>query len=96
MRRFIVYFSKLFLVNWLVVTFGMVVLVGLLDSLANASAIAQSADQGGALRYVRLRAPIIFDQIFLFALMLLRFKRLTHGALVNIKMAPSLRRIPYG
>ena len=70
MRRFIVYFSKLFLVNWLVVTFGMVALVGLLDSLANASAIAESTDQGGALRYVTLRAPIIFDQIFLFALML--------------------------
>jgi len=47
----------------------MVVLVGLLDSLANASSIAAS-EEGSALRYMILRAPVIFDLVFLFSLML--------------------------
>ncbi|MEL7128735.1 MAG: LptF/LptG family permease [Pseudomonadota bacterium] len=64
------YVSKIFLARWAVTIFGMVVLVGLLDSLANASEIAASGVEGGALRYMRLRAPIIFDQVFLFTLML--------------------------
>lgn len=70
MLRLIVYLSKIFLARWSVTAFGMVVLVGLLDSLANASDISASGVEGGALRYMSLRAPVIFDQIFLFSLML--------------------------
>lgn len=69
MLRMIFYFSKIFLARWLVTIFGMVVLVGLLDSLANAAAISASPD-GNALRYMTLRLPIIFDLVFLFSLML--------------------------
>ncbi|MEL6325037.1 MAG: LptF/LptG family permease, partial [Pseudomonadota bacterium] len=64
------YVSQIFLMRWLVTVFGMVVLVGLLDSLANASEISASGMDGGALRYMQLRMPIIFDQVFLFTLML--------------------------
>lgn len=64
------YISKIFLARWLVTVFGMVVLVGLLDSLANASEISASGMEGGAVKYLRLRLPIIFDQVFLFTLML--------------------------
>ena len=70
MRRLIIYISKIFLARWLVTIFGMVVLVGLLDSLANASAIAASGTEGGALRYMMLRAPVIYDLVFLFSVML--------------------------
>ena len=69
MFRIIIYLSKIFLARWIVTLFGMVVLVGLLDSLANASAISASPD-GSAFRYMMLRAPIIFDLVFLFSLML--------------------------
>lgn len=70
MRRIGLYVSQIFLARWAVTVFGMVVLVGLLDSLANASEIAASGVEGGALLYMRLRLPIIFDQVFLFTLML--------------------------
>lgn len=70
MLRIILYVSKIFVSRWLVTILGMVVLVGLLDSLANASAISASGDEGGALRYMLLRSPIIYDLVFLFSLML--------------------------
>lgn len=69
MLRLILYLSKLFLSRWAVTAFGMIILAGLLDSLANASEIAASPD-GGPLRYMLLRLPIIFDLLFLFSLML--------------------------
>lgn len=69
MLRIILYLSKIFLARWMVTIFGMVVLVGLLDSLATASAISASSE-GSALRYMTLRAPVIFDLVFLFSLML--------------------------
>lgn len=69
MNRLIWYLSKLFISIWLVAAFGLVVLTGLLDSLANASEISAS-DKGGALYYMWLRAPVIFDQVFPFTLML--------------------------
>ena len=69
MLRLIIYISKIFLARWLVAVFGMVILVGLLDSLANASAIAASGD-GGALRYMMLRAPVIYDLVIVFSIML--------------------------
>ncbi|MEM9669529.1 MAG: LptF/LptG family permease [Pseudomonadota bacterium] len=64
------YVSRIFVARWLVTAFGMVVLTGLLDSLANASEISSSGMEGGALRYLQLRIPIIFDQVFLFTLAL--------------------------
>lgn len=70
MLRLIVYISRLFLTRLAVSSLGMVVLAGLLDSLANASEISASDIDWGAIRYVTLRAPVIFDQIFLFSLML--------------------------
>lgn len=70
MLRLILYISKIFLARWFVAIFGMVVLVGLLDSLANASAIAASGEDGGALRFMMLRGPVIYDLVFLFSLML--------------------------
>ncbi len=69
MIRLIQYLSKLFISIWLVAAFGLVVLTGLLDSLANAPDISASGE-GGALYYMWLRAPIIFDQVFPFTLML--------------------------
>lgn len=70
MLRLIVYLSQLFLSRFLITAIGMVVLAGLLDSLANAPEISASGRSWGPLVYVWLRMPIIFDQIFLFALML--------------------------
>ncbi len=70
MLRLVIYLSKIFLARWAVTVFGMVVLVGLLDSLANASEIAASGIEGGAMRYMMLRAPVIFDLVFAFSLML--------------------------
>jgi len=70
MLRLAFYVSRIFLARWLVTAFGMVVLTGLLDSLANASEISSSGMAGGALRYMQLRMPIIFDQVFLFTLAL--------------------------
>ena len=62
MIRLIWYLSKLFVSIWVVTGFGLVVLAGLLDSLANAPEISAS-DEGGALYYMWLRTPIIFDQV---------------------------------
>lgn len=70
MLRLILYLSKIFLSRWLVTIFGMVVLVSVLDSLANASAISASGSDGGAIRYMVLRAPILFDLVLLFSIML--------------------------
>jgi len=70
MLRLVFYVSKIFLARWVLTIFGMVVLVGLLDSLANASAIAASSGEGGALRYMMLRAPVFYDLVFLFSVLL--------------------------
>ncbi len=64
------YLSQVFLSRWFVTTFGILILIALLDSLANASEIAAAEEGGSALRYLWLRLPVIFDQIYLFALML--------------------------
>ncbi len=69
MKRIGFYLSGMFFTRWLMTAFGMITLAGLLDSLANASQISAS-DQGGALRYMTLRLPVIFDLLFLFSLML--------------------------
>lgn len=64
------YLSLLFVQRWLVTTFAMLILVSLLDALGNADLLPEGAGFADRLRFMALRAPMIFDRIFLFALML--------------------------
>jgi len=69
MYRFAHYISKTFFFTWLTLVFGFLALIGLLDSLANGGDIVKSG--GGfsdTFRYMFLRAPVIFDRIFVFTL----------------------------
>lgn len=70
MSRFHLYLSKSFLTIWLSVVFAFLVLIGLLDSLANGGDIV---GEGGnfldTFKYMFYRAPVIFDRIFVFTLM---------------------------
>jgi len=69
MFKIALYISKTYLIVWLTLVFGFLTLIGLLDSLANAADIAKSG--GGfsdTLRYMFLRAPVIFDRIFVFTI----------------------------
>lgn len=69
MLKFAVYLSKSFLFTWLSVVFGFLVLIGLLDSLANGADIVASGEGfKGTFKYMGLRAPVIFDRIFVFTL----------------------------
>lgn len=64
------YLGALFLQRWIVTTMAMLILVSLLDALGNADLLPEGAGFVERLRYMMLRAPIIYDRIFLFALML--------------------------
>lgn len=64
------YLAVIFLQRLLVTTFAMVVMLGVLDALGNADLLPESAGLGGHLRYMMLRMPILFDRVFLFALLL--------------------------
>jgi len=69
MLKFLSYLSKMFIGTWLTTVFGFLILIGLLDSLANGSDIL--ADGGGFIdtfKYMGLRAPVIFDRIFIFTI----------------------------
>ena len=69
MIRLSIYLIKTFLFSWITVTFGFLVLVGLLDSLANGGEIV--ADGRGFLatfEYMLYRAPVIFDRVLLFTI----------------------------
>ena len=69
MFKFLTYLSKTFFITWLTVVFGFLVLIGLLDSLANGGDIL--ADDGtfiDTFRYMAYRAPVIFDRIFIFTI----------------------------
>ena len=69
MLKFLSYLSKMFISTWLTTVFGFLILIGLLDSLANGSDIL--ADGGGFIdtfKYMGLRAPVIFDRIFVFTI----------------------------
>lgn len=80
MIRLAIYISKTFIFSWLVVTFGFLVLIGLLDSLANSNEIAASGRGGTAtFEYMLYRAPVIFDRVLLFTVvvaMLLTYVKL--------------------
>ncbi len=69
MFKLAAYITKTFIFTWLTLVFGFLALIGLLDSLANGSDIVKSG--GGfsdTFRYMFLRAPVIFDRIFVFTL----------------------------
>lgn len=69
MFKFALYLSRSFLFTWLTVVFGFLVLIGLLDSLANGADIVASGEGfRGTFKYMALRAPVIFDRIFVFTL----------------------------
>ncbi len=80
MWNFTKYLSKTFLFIWLGTVFGFLVLIGMLDSLANAADImVDGKGFKNTIRYIGLRAPVIFDRIFIFTLvvaMLLTFVKL--------------------
>ena len=59
----------MFSTTWLMTVFVFLVLIGLLDSLANGGDI-MSGDGGfsNTFRYMMLRAPVIFDRIFVFTI----------------------------
>jgi len=89
MIRLALYLIKTFLFSWLTVTFGFLVLVGLLDSLANGGEII--ADGRGFLatfEYMFYRAPVIFDRVLLFtivvAMLLTYVKLIRQHELVSI------------
>jgi lipopolysaccharide export system permease protein len=63
------YVSKAFLVTWLTLVFGFLTLIGLLDSLANGADIVKGGRGfSDTFRYMALRAPVIFDRIFVFTI----------------------------
>lgn len=69
MWNFARYLSKTFLFTWFTVVFGFLFLIGLLDSLANSNAImANDGTFQDTFRYMYYRAPVIFDRIFIFTL----------------------------
>ena len=68
MLKFLSYLSKMFLSTWLTTVFGFLVLIGLLDSLANASDIMDGGGFMDTFKYMGLRAPVIFDRIFIFTI----------------------------
>jgi len=69
MIRLAIYISKIFVFSWLVVTFGILLLIGLLDSLANSSAIlADGRGFTASFEYILYRAPVIFDRVLLFTI----------------------------
>ncbi len=75
------YTSRIFLVRWFAISLGMIVLVGLVDSLANASALPDGDSILGTFRYMALRAPDVFSKLFLMVVMLATL--LTFSSLVR-------------
>jgi len=80
MFKFLSYLSKNYLTIWLSTVFGFLLLIGLLDSLANGGDILSGDGKfTDTFRYMFYRAPVIFDRIFVFTLVvaaLLVFVRL--------------------
>lgn len=80
MIRLSLYLIRTFLFSWVTVTFGFLVLVGLLDSLANGGEILSDGRGFTAtFEYMMYRAPVIFDRVLLFTIvvaMLLTYVKL--------------------
>lgn len=96
MLNFLVYLSKSFIITWLMTVFGFLVLIGLLDSLANGGDIlAGDGTFIDTFRYMAFRAPVIFDRIFIFTIhiaILLTFVKLIRNhelvALLGFGISP--------
>lgn len=70
MWKFSRYLSKSFFTTWVTVVFGFLVLIGLLDSLANSGDILSANGKfTDTFAYMAYRAPVIFDRIFMFTIM---------------------------
>lgn len=69
MFKFALYLSKSFVFTWITIVFCFLFLIGLFDSLANGAEIIESGGGfKGTFRYLMLRAPVIFDRIFIFTI----------------------------
>lgn len=69
MFKFLSYLSGSFIRIWLTTVFGFLVLIGLLDSLANGGDIIGGGGQFiDTFKYMAYRAPVIFDRIFIFTI----------------------------
>jgi lipopolysaccharide export system permease protein len=69
MYKFFTYFSSSYIRIWLTTVFGFLVLIGLLDSLANGGDIIGNGGKfTDTFKYMAYRAPVIFDRIFVFTL----------------------------
>ena len=69
MWNFAKYLTKTFLFAWFTVVFGFLFLIGLLDSLASSGDImANNGTFTDTFRYMFYRAPVIFDRIFIFTI----------------------------
>jgi len=69
MFKIALYISKTYIFTWFTLVFGLLTLIGLLDSLANGADIAKSGGEfKDTFRYIFLRAPVIFDRIFVFTI----------------------------
>ncbi len=79
MFKIATYLTRSYISVWLGCVFGFLVLIGLLDSLANGGDILANGTFVDTFRYMMYRAPVIFDRIFVFTLvvaMLLVYVRL--------------------
>ena len=70
MIKLALYISKTFILSWIMVTFGFLILIALLDSMANGAEIL-SDGRGfmATFQYMAYRAPVIFDRVLLFTIM---------------------------
>lgn len=69
MYKLFAYLSGSYIRIWLTTVFGFLVLIGLLDSLANGGDIIGNGGQfTDTFKYMAYRAPVIFDRIFVFTL----------------------------
>ena len=69
MFKFLTYLSGNFIRIWLGTVFGFLVLIGLLDSLANgADILGEGGHFTDTFKYMMYRAPVIFDRIFIFTI----------------------------
>jgi lipopolysaccharide export system permease protein len=64
------YLAVMFVQRFVVTTFGMVVLLGVLDALSSAELLPAGAGLVDQFRYMGLRMPILFDRILVFALLM--------------------------
>lgn len=69
MYKFFTYLSSSYIRIWLTTVFGFLVLIGLLDSLANGGDIIGNGGKfSDTFKYMAFRAPVIFDRIFIFTI----------------------------